>query len=292
LDQSNHEQLARLLTTGLMRLGDVSPQAIEGYLGSLRQLAPDQRLRAAAGHSRMAFSAFCASLPSAAPNVPTSESLRVLARARYGSLPPAIEQLEPDYLPSIDEYDIARIASPVGLALEAAGVRWCLSGSLACCAFGEPRPIEELEFLVEVEEPMVPALVKHLGESFWASPALLASAARSHSTVSLFQLPFLLRVLLVDARAGELAATALARRVRVEGSCCGRMWLCSPEDAVLRALVAWRDAEDHEEIFWRDLAMILAVQGASLDPVHLDAQARRLEISETLEEARAQAGRG
>ena len=290
MGEAKQGQLAQILQSGVMHLQDVTPEQIAGYLEALRQMPPDRRIHAAVKHTRMTLGAACAALPQAAEGVPTSEALRMMARARYQGLPPALEQVEPDYLPPIEECDLAKIASTVGRSLEACGARWCLAGGLGCCAFGEPRPLDELEFLVELEETMVPALVKHLGESIWSSPAALSGAAARHERVAVFQVPFLVRVWLTDARASELDALALARRVRIEGSSCGRMWICAAEDSVLRALLAWRDAEEGEEVYWRDLAMILAVQGAALDAGHLDAHARRLELFDILKEARAQVG--
>ncbi|MBI5544720.1 MAG: hypothetical protein HY901_12585, partial [Deltaproteobacteria bacterium] len=142
------------------------------------------------------------------------------------------------------------------------------------------------------DEAKVPELVKHLGESFWTSPAALRAAAAERGSAEIYRLPFLMRVVLRDARASPLAESALARRVRAEGSSCGRTWLATAEDSLLEALVAWREAEDGEEVHWRDAAMLLAVQGAGLEAEYVQAWAQRLELCDILREAQAQAGVG
>jgi hypothetical protein len=290
MSEQNHGKLPQILSTGTLRLADTSPEAIERYLGKLRQLSPEHRIQGAAQLSRAAVGSLASSLPSAAPDYPTAESWRVLARARYGTLPAPIERYEPEYLGSVEEIDVVRFALTVGFALEAVGAWWCLSGALACSAFGEPHIVGELEFLVRLDPARAPDLKKHLGEAFWPNVSGVSALATTGESCTIFHLPSLMRVTLKDAKK-SLDGSELPMRVPVEGATCGRIWALAAEDSIVRALCEWRDAEEGEEVFWREAAMLLAVQGEALDSARLDDWAKRLDLESILADARVQAGR-
>jgi len=290
MGEPNLGLLATILQTGFFQLEDVSPASIAAYVRTLQALSPDQRIQAASQHTREAIRHAFKQVKMLGEDLPPYGAWRALAEARYGTLPHALQVRDPEYVTTIAGVDLARMASAVGFALEAAGVRWCLSGALARCAFGEPRPIADLEFLGVVEKPALPVLLKQLGEAFWANPAQLEEAADKRETAVLYHLATLTQIRFVPPGA-EPQASALSRRVRVEGSACGRLWVQAPEDSVLQGLLAWRDADEGEEIHWRDVALLLAAQPA-MDAGYLDASAQASDVAETLREARTQSGAG
>ncbi|HEY3447235.1 MAG TPA: hypothetical protein VGK67_12760 [Myxococcales bacterium] len=280
--------LPTILRTGFIQLEDVSPVAVIRYVKVLRALSPDQRIQATAQHNREALRFAFRNVNLLEKDVPPYGAWRALAEARYGALPQALKVRDPERVTSIDGVNLAQMASAVGYALETAGARWCLSGALARCAFGEPRPVADLEFLATVDKDSLPALTKQLGESFWSSQGQLEEAAAERKAGILYHLATLTQIRLVPA-GGEFLDSVLSRRIRVEGSASGRLWVQSREDSVLQGLVAWRDAEEGEELHWRDVALLLAAQ-PEMDAAYVDAWAQKLDVVDTLREARAQAG--
>ncbi|MGC4113217.1 MAG: hypothetical protein QM765_00765 [Myxococcales bacterium] len=282
--------LPTILRTGFVQLEDVSPVTVIRYVKMLRGITPDQRIQAAAQHNREALRFAFRGIQPLQPDVPPYGAWKALAEARYGPLPQALKVRDPERVIGIDGVNLAQMASAVGYALETASMRWCLSGALARCAFGEPRPVADLEFVVNLHKDGVPALVKQLGDAFWTNPSQLEEAAAEKKAGIVFHLATLTLVRLVPA-ADELLESALNRRTRVEGSSIGRLWLQTREDSVLQGLVAWRDAEEHEELHWRDVAMLLAAQ-PEMDAAYVDAWAQKLDLADTLRECRVQSGAG
>lgn len=286
--------LGQILSTEPMSLDDTSPAAVAGYVAGLREVVPERRIAAAVRRSRAQLALEAGPYGLAAPHVPLAPAWPGIAAQRYGQIPEALRgaEFDPDFLPSLEEFDVARSASLVAFALESSGMRWALDGDLAGGAQGEPAPVFELAFLAEWDPARLPAFVKQLGEPgtrFWFEGPALRAAAERRAPAVLFQVPNFVRVVISDARDVPLGTQTLDRRVRVEGSSCGRMWVADAETLLLRTLAAWRDADDGEERLWRRAAMILAVQGPALDQAFVDARAAELDLAETLASLREQA---
>ena len=79
-----------------------------------------------------------------------------------------------------------------------------------------------------------------------------------------------------------------ARR-RAEVFAGGSLWVTSPEDVILGKLW-WADQMGGSDRQARDVAGVLAVQGAALDDAYLDRWAAELGVAEALAECRAVAG--
>lgn len=282
--------LPTILRTGFVQLEDVSPASVVSYVKMLRGISVDQRIQATAHHNRQALRFAFRNVDLLEKDVPPYGAWRALAEARYGALPGPLKARDPERVIAIEGVNLAQMASAVGYALESSSVRWCLSGALARCAFGEPRPVADLEFLANLSKEAVPSLVKSLGDAFWASPAQLEEAVAEKKAGVVYHLATLTQVRLVPT-SDELLQSALDRRTRIEGSSSGRLWLQTREDSVVQGLAAWRDAEEGEELHWRDVALLLAVQ-PDLDAAYVDDWAQKLDLADTLRECRAQAGAG
>jgi hypothetical protein len=67
-----------------------------------------------------------------------------------------------------------------------------------------------------------------------------------------------------------------------------RFWLASPEDVILAKLLWGQQSQSEKQ--WRDVLGVLKVQGDSLDFAYLSQWAARLDLTELMQRAIAQAG--
>lgn len=173
-------------------------------------------------------------------------------------------------------------------ALEAAGVGYMLTGSLASSLHGEPRATHDVDIVVEVDTRVVTAVAAAFGADEYFFDEVAATHALGRR--GMFNL--------LDTRGGDkidfwaltddpFDLSRFERRVRatVFGV---ELSVSSPEDTILQKL-RWADAVGGSERQLRDAVGVYELQRGALDEDYLDRWAARLGVVGALAEVRAAA---
>ena len=173
-------------------------------------------------------------------------------------------------------------------ALEAAGIAYMLSGSLASSLQGEPRATHDIDLVIDVPAGSSAMLIAALSApDLYLDERAVDEAARRRTMFNL-----------VDSSSGDKVdfwlltedaydAARFARRRHVEVM--GRdLVVSAPEDTILMKL-RWSRESGGSEKQRLDALRVYEVQAGALDHEYLDLWATRLEIADLLAELRAEA---
>lgn len=160
-------------------------------------------------------------------------------------------------------------------ALEAEGVPYMLTGSVASSRWGEPRSTNDVDAVVDPAPVQLDALVRRLQSAglyvdLDAARAALAERGQFNAAVFDLKADFIVR------KADAFSTSAFERRRRVRGAALDAS-LVSPEDLILTKL-AWA-VETGSERQLRDVQGMVAIT-SDLDRDYLDVWAARLNIAE------------
>lgn len=101
----------------------------------------------------------------------------------------------------------------------------------------------------------------------------------------------MIKIDLFIRRRAPFDESEFSRRLRMEVRPGEALVIKSPEDTVLRKLLWFREGEKVSTTQWRDVVQVLRVSGSGLDGRYLDDWAGRLQLSDLLAQARAEAQR-
>jgi hypothetical protein len=182
--------------------------------------------------------------------------------------------------------DAIAVALRVGAAIEAAGGRYFVGGSLASSLQGEPRATNDIDVVLDLTTAQITGLVAALGEDFEVDEAALGEALAQTRSCNIFYLPVVMKVDLFCLGASPFDVSEFDRRRRLlVRPPDGTLVVKSPEDTVLRKLLWYLDGGSVSDRQWRDVVEVLRVSAAELDRAYLAAWAGRLHLSELLQRA-------
>jgi hypothetical protein len=186
--------------------------------------------------------------------------------------------------------DPVAVALRVAEALEQCNLRYLVGGSLASSISGEPRSTLDVDLVVELTEAGVEALVKALGDEFYADADALRRAAREKSTANLIHYATSTKVDFFVMGGSPVDEEQMKRRLRLKVATDPDRYLYvyTPEDIILQKLRWFRLGGESSDRQWRDVLGIILVQGQRLDRPYLQRGARRLGVSDLLERALTQ----
>jgi len=186
--------------------------------------------------------------------------------------------------------DAIAIASIVAAAIERAGGRYFIGGSLASSMQGEPRSTNDIDIVVDVPIGKCRALIDALGSDFEADIDDLRRAIVNGGSTNMFYLPLVTKIDIFGLGSSPFDESEFERRrelvVRRSGE---RLWFKSPEDTILRKLLWFREGGCVSTKQWRDVVQVLRVSRSSLDRGYLDSWAARLGITDLLTSATREA---
>jgi hypothetical protein len=136
--------------------------------------------------------------------------------------------------------DLLDVAAVVVSALERAGVRYSIGGSLASSLSGEPRASVDVDVLVDMSERQVPGFLAALGDGFYADAEALRRAVLTRSSTNLIHQASGIKIDLFVSHS-LLDAHELERRRRLQVAPGCEWFVHSPEDILLQKLVGYRD---------------------------------------------------
>jgi len=213
---------------------------------------------------------------------------REYGRALATDFQAAVEQ-RPEW--SIQEHDLLVALIPVIEAFECLGIRYYLSGSIACSVYGLPRGAQDIDFLADIQFEHVCPLIDHLQAAYTINEQIVRDALAQRSVFSLLHLSSLVKVDVMLPR-GTAFDSLVSQRAQqlslIEGY--QPIWIASPEDVVLLRLEWYRDGEATADDQWNDILGVLKVQAPTLDLTYLRLVAQTLNVSGLLEQALIDAG--
>jgi hypothetical protein len=190
--------------------------------------------------------------------------------------------------------DLARAVRPVAEALEALGVPFYLTGSVASSAHGIARASLDADIVADLQAVHVQSLIDRLGSAYYMPVDRLHEAVRTRSSCNLIHLDTMFKVDLFMSRGRpfDLAATARARTEAIDDAPDAlRVPIASAEDTILAKLEWFRRGGETSERQWWDIVGVLRVT-ADADRAYLRRWASSLGVSDLLDRAIADADDG
>jgi hypothetical protein len=200
----------------------------------------------------------------------------------------AVEQ-RPEW--TIQEHDLQGAMIPVIEVFECLGIRYYLSGSIACSVYGLPRGAQDIDVVADIQAEHLSPLVKHLQGAYTINAQALRDAIAQRNAFSLLHLSSLVKVDVMLPRGTPFDSLVWQRAQQlslIEGY--QPIWIASPEDVVLMGLEWYRECGATADNQWNDLLGVVKVQDPTLDLTHLRHVAPTLNVSGLLEQALIDAG--
>lgn len=152
-------------------------------------------------------------------------------------------------------------------ALEACGIPYFLSGSLASNYYGIPRSTQDADFVVQTQAAVGPGFVAKLGPDFALEPQLSfeTNTGTFRQLLRHRKSSFKVEFFVLSQDPHDQSRFERRRIVQLFGR---RLWLPSPEDVVITKL-RWARSKDKDDV--RD---VIAVQRDKLDWAYIQAWCR------------------
>ena len=166
------------------------------------------------------------------------------------------------------------------LRLEAVGLPYMVTGSVASMIYGEPRLTLDVDLVVELDVERAEEILGAFPETEFYRPPLkvvrLECSRDSRGHFNLIHHETGMKADVYPAARDPLHRWGLAHRRRIAYGP-GQLWLAPPEYVILRKLEFWREGGSEKHL--RDVRAMLAADLA-LDRSFLDAELRRRGLEE------------
>ncbi len=182
------------------------------------------------------------------------------------------------------------IAALVGRALDASGVPYYLTGSIAAGVLGQPRFTRDIDFVVSLRKEKLDPLARALGADFDVDQEALLEAVRRRSSWNIFHLPTMTRIDLFVLKDDAYETEKLARRRPMNLGKGRSLDVLTAEDAILSKLLWFKSGAESDGKQLQDVIDVMRVQAGQLDDSYLDAWASKLAVGRLLERVRRGAG--
>jgi hypothetical protein len=178
-----------------------------------------------------------------------------------------------------EEIEVLRI---VVERLEAAGIDYMLTGSVAMAWYAQPRQTRDIDIVVELPESKVEVVVKSFSPDFYVDADVVRDEVRRHGMFNMIQDALVMKVDLILRKPDAYGAVAFQRRRRIEIISGFSLNIISPEDLVL-AKLRWA-VEGESDLQLRDVRNLVRSVGA-LDTAYLADWAPKLGVADWLRRA-------
>jgi hypothetical protein len=139
--------------------------------------------------------------------------------------------------------------------LEAAGIAYMLTGSVAMSVYAEPRMTRDVDLVVELDRDAARRVVEIFSPDYYVSDEAVDAAIAHRGLFNLFSLTHLVKVDLIVRKDDDFQRHAFSRRKRLELA--GFVvWVIGKEDLILSKLL-WAASTD-SEFQLRDVRKLLA----------------------------------
>ena len=272
---------------------DTTPEVERLQVARIRSFSPARKFASVRSWTYTLTSANVHAMHSGAPESNERDIAVRFVTREYGKalatdFQTAVEQ-RPEW--TIQEHDLLVAMIPIIEVFESLGIRYYLSGSIACSVYGLPRGAQDIDVVADIQTEHVSALVKHLQGAYTINAQTLRDAIAQRNAFSLLHLSSLVKVDVMLPR-GTPFDSLVSQRARqlslIEGY--QPIWIASAEDVALMRLEWYRDCGATADDQWNDMLGVLKVQAPTLDLTYLRHVAHTLNDSGLLEQALIDAG--
>ncbi len=172
--------------------------------------------------------------------------------------------------------DLLRFAAG---ALEALGLRYFVTGSVATILYGEPRFTNDIDLVVALDAPRVdPLCMAFPAKEFYVSADSGHAAVARHGQFNVIHPASGLKldIMVPEETPFNRSRFARARRVQIAPGC--EVYFASPEDVILKKMDFYRAGGSEKHL--RDIAGVLKISGSAVDRQYVAEWAERLGVAE------------
>lgn len=188
--------------------------------------------------------------------------------------------------------DIIDVTQDVARILSELRIPYAVGGSMASILHGEPRLTQDVDFIVELGESQIGAVVKAFAGGYYIAEAAVRDAVQRRASFNVIHLATMLKADIYVAGRSVLDPLQIGRateeRLREDSKIPVR--ISSAEDIVLRKLEWFRKGREVSDRQWRDVLGVLKVMRGRLDLTFLSETALAAGIADLLDRAMREAG--
>jgi hypothetical protein len=189
--------------------------------------------------------------------------------------------------------DLVAALTPVADALEALGVPYFITGSLASSMHGVARASLDVDVVAGLRPEHADRFAAALGSAFYVDRDRIRFAIRLKQSFNLIHLAtmFKVDVFVTKGRPFDQAAMTRVRAEALDESSTARVFpVASAEDVILSKLEWFRAGGQTSERQWSDVIGVLKAEGPRLQLDYLRASAESLGVAHLLERAIGETG--
>ena len=185
--------------------------------------------------------------------------------------------------------DAEDLVEQVVSRLNAIGIEYMIGGSFASSYYGEARMTRDVDFVAEICEEHIPAMMMHFDPNDWyIDDEMIRDAIQMQSSFNLIYLPTMYKADFFSRRRDAWGQEEWSRRTRrqIESDHIHReIVYASLEGMILQKLLWYRMGGEISTQQWRDIGKMLIVQEPTLDKLYLKKWGVTLNIMDLLEQA-------
>lgn len=177
--------------------------------------------------------------------------------------------------------------------LDAIGIEYMIGGSFASSYYGEIRMTRDVDFVADIREEHIPAMMEHFSSDDWyIDDEMIRDAIQTQSSFNIILLPTMYKADFFCRRRDAWGQEEWGRRIRkqIDSDYLKReIVYASPEGMILQKLLWYRMGGEVSSQQWRDIQKMLVTQEPTLDKEYLKKWAVDIQVTDLLERACAEA---
>ena len=171
--------------------------------------------------------------------------------------------------------ELAELLHRVTGALDALGVPYFVTGSMATIAYGEPRFTRDIDVVVRLKKQDIDRLRSHFPEAeYYFDPEVAGEAIERSGQFNILHPRSGLKIDVMVASSSEFDESRFSRARTLPTGPSSEVVFASPEDVIIKKLDYYRQGESDKHL--RDIAGVVKVMGDELDRGYIERWARRL----------------
>jgi len=166
-------------------------------------------------------------------------------------------------------------------------IPYLIVGSMASALYGVARSTLDVDIVAKLHQEQVDALVKALGDDFYADDEMIRDAIRHRSSFNLIHLKTIFKVDVFICKERPFDRIQFERRVEQKFTTNReqKAFMTTAEDIILAKLEWYLLGSEVSDRQWRDILGVLKVQAGRLDMDYLRHWAVELNVADLLQRA-------